>query len=485
MVSTILNLAPSFYTWHMFGKPTEISYKTAAEAEYYGLKIRSMFLPHEENALPGLAAWAKKNKAAEFPFENENVSVRQGLVGSIGFILSLLISLQILKIKSRNTNLRKQLIFLASINIFTLLMVTVGGFGAIFNLLIKEDIRCYNRFSVYISFFSLAILGIIMGGFLYNTKRRFINWSLFLSIFAVSLYDQLLGSKMITRQYKENSRNYNTDKAFFKCLAALYPEGGYVIQFPLTGFPLSTRHENMDSYNHARPYIHSDANMRYSWPSFSNAHRSWQNHIESLKENDLVEAVTMSGFNVALIDKFGYRDMGTVIINYFTNMGAKTAISNERYLILDLKECILKQSKKFKDNISYDYERKRFIQNFVSLPSVIFGTGFFAQEKNSIGQTFNWSKNRSQIIVSNNTDSSKKIKMKYMVASFYEGELFIEGLPKIKTTSMPKEVNMTLLLKPKEKKVINLFSTSKAINPKIDARELVFYLMNLKTYDEN
>jgi hypothetical protein len=290
---------------------------------------------------------------------------------------------------------------------------------------------------------------------------------------------------MITRQYKINSRNYNNDKNFFKNLAELYPKGGCVIQFPLTGFPLSTRHEYMDSYNHARPYIHSDANMRYSWPSLSNAHRSWQNHIESLKEDDLVEAVTMSGFNVALIDKFGYRDKGTEITSYFTNMGAKTAISNERYLILDLKECILKQSKKFKDNISYDYERKRFIQNFVSLPSVIFGKGFFAQEKNSIGQTFNWSKNRSQIIISNNTDAFKKFKLKYMVASYYEGELSIEEFPEIKTTSLPKEVDMTLLLKPKEQKVINLFSTSKAINREIDARELVFYLMNLKTFDEN
>ena len=484
IASTLLNLTPSFYSWHKLGKPPEMTYKAAAEAEHYGLKIRSMFLPHEENVLPGFAIWAKKDKAAAFPLENENVTVRQGLVGSIGFILSLLLSLRIFKFKFGNTGLSKQLNFLASINLFIFSVVTVGGFGAIFNLLIKEDIRCYNRFSVFISFFSLAILALVVDRLLSSKKHTFLVYTLILSIFIFSVHDQLLGSRMITRQYNANSVNYNTDKVFFKSFAALYPNGGCVIQFPLTGFPLSTRHVNMDSYNHARPYIHSHANMYYSWPSFSNAHRSWQNYIESLIGNDLVEAVTMSGFNIALIDKFGYKDHGADIINYFTDMGANTVLNSKRYIILDLKDCISKQLHGFGDRKTYDHERKKFIQRFKSQPTITYGSGFFNSEINSSGQPFNWSRNRSQIFIRNNSDSFNNVKLNFKAASFYDGELFIEGIPAIKTTSSPIDVEMIFPLKPDEQKIINFHSTSKTIDRKIDIRELVFYIMDLKVSHE-
>ena len=49
---------------------------------------------------------------------------------------------------------------IAALNLIVLTVTTVGGFGAIINTLTVPDIRAYNRFSVFLAFFSISGLSL-------------------------------------------------------------------------------------------------------------------------------------------------------------------------------------------------------------------------------------------------------------------------------------------------------------------------------------
>ena len=90
--STLVNLAPSFYSWHVNGRPLILRDKMAAESEIHGLKIRQLISPVYPHTLPPFRRWVEREAAARFPNENENWSSRLGIIGTLGFLglLSLL-----------------------------------------------------------------------------------------------------------------------------------------------------------------------------------------------------------------------------------------------------------------------------------------------------------------------------------------------------------------------------------------------------------
>ena len=151
-----INLTPSFLSWHQEGKPPDMGYKHAAEAEIYGLKLRTMLTPSKSNLIPPFSDWAQKNRSTPFPNENENVTARLGPMAALGLIYLTLISLGLVKARVSRPSRSVITNNLAFLSLFTLLFVTVGGLGSLFNLLVLPEFRAYNRFSVFIAFFVLS-----------------------------------------------------------------------------------------------------------------------------------------------------------------------------------------------------------------------------------------------------------------------------------------------------------------------------------------
>ena len=103
-LATALNLAPALYSWDKDGKPSEMGYKSAAEAEVYGAKLRRMLAPHPDNPLPPLGRLGRKDRDAGFPQENENVTARLGLFGALGLLLILTLRLRLRHVGPRKEN---------------------------------------------------------------------------------------------------------------------------------------------------------------------------------------------------------------------------------------------------------------------------------------------------------------------------------------------------------------------------------------------
>jgi phosphoglycerol transferase len=113
------------------------------EAESYGLKISQLLLPitlHRINFFDRLKRFHNANSMV-----SENDSSSLGIVGSIGF-LGLLA--QLLYRKELVPGASGLFHDLSVLNIFSVLLGTIGGFGLLFALYVSPGIRCYNRISV-------------------------------------------------------------------------------------------------------------------------------------------------------------------------------------------------------------------------------------------------------------------------------------------------------------------------------------------------
>ncbi len=93
VIAAFANLSPSIWAWKTEPSLRKfITYKSPAEADVWGLKIRQLIAPGDGSPIPLLSHIAAKIRSANFPLENENALSRMGLVASMGFLLTIAIA---------------------------------------------------------------------------------------------------------------------------------------------------------------------------------------------------------------------------------------------------------------------------------------------------------------------------------------------------------------------------------------------------------
>jgi len=188
--TTLLNLAPSLYSWSAHGRPLILRDKVPAESEVYGLKIRQLISPVFEHRFAPFRRWADKEAAAGFPVETENMTSRLGLIGTVGFLG--LLALIFVPGAARRFGDEGTLRSASQLTVAAVLLATVGGFGSLFALLISPEVRAYNRICPLIEFFSLTAVAFALDA-LFKTRERRLAASAI--VLAVGLGDQRIASE--------------------------------------------------------------------------------------------------------------------------------------------------------------------------------------------------------------------------------------------------------------------------------------------------
>lgn len=118
------------------------------------------------------------------------------------------------------------------------MVTTVGGFGAIINEVIGSDIRCYNRFSVFIGFFYCWFWVMVTRKIkaISNNRVHLIALSLVAVLICFSLYDQLLDSIKLNSLRQQDEQIAYSEKQFVKALEAKLPFQTSIFQLPTTVF---------------------------------------------------------------------------------------------------------------------------------------------------------------------------------------------------------------------------------------------------------
>jgi hypothetical protein len=329
--STLVNLAPSFYSWHTNGRPLLLRDKTVAQSEMFGLKIRQLVSPVYPHRFGPFRRWVEAEGAARFPNDNENWSSRLGLIGTLGF-LGLLALLFVPETKrSRPMALLRGA---SRLTLAALLLATIGGFGTVFNLLVSPDIRAYNRISPFIAFFSLFAVVVTIDRLLTSQRARITAAA---AILVIGISDQGQPTRTLNQRYGDIAAEISSLKAAVETIERVLPAGAMVLQLPFRPYMSESDLGRMKQYDHFKPYLVS-RHLRFSYPALSNEQVRWQEAAARLDVRILASRLSAQGFSAVLIDRYGYEDEGNAVTTALLRVVEDTRVilKADRFLAVDI-----------------------------------------------------------------------------------------------------------------------------------------------------
>jgi phosphoglycerol transferase len=282
------------------GTNAAIDYKIPNDAELYGLKIRHLLTPSPEHPIPFVREAAEKMSTSFSSDNHENATSRLGFIASAGLIASIMVAF--IALAGRRLWNPADLVASASaLSLSSLLLATVGGFGALIAL-IAPHIRAYNRIVVFIAFFSLFIVGSLIAKFRNGRKAALI--AVLMGVLGIS--DELWAKAFLNNQA---ARSVVADERVLVTeLEANLPKGSAIFQLPYTTFPIENNQGKMGPYDHARPYILSN-HLRWSWGNILGRDPdSWAATVSQMLPEDMLARLVKAGFVGLWIDKSGYSD---------------------------------------------------------------------------------------------------------------------------------------------------------------------------------
>jgi hypothetical protein len=329
--TTLINLAPSFYSWSQNGRPMLLRDKVPAEAETFGLKIRQLVSPVYPHRFPPFHNWVEREAAARFPNENENWTSRLGLVGTLGFL-----GLLALLFVPDSALTRSWAIVRAAskLTLAALLLATVGGFGSLFNLFVSPDIRAYNRISPFLAFFSLLAAATAIDAVFKSPRSRV---AAALTMLLVGVSDQGEAARRLNVQHGGIAAEISGLDAFIGTLQSALPTGAMVFQLPFRNYMSESDFGRMKAYDHFKPYLVSET-LRFSYPALSNEQVRWQLAAAHLDVPKLASQLSSQGFSAVLIDRYGYEDAGAAMLSALLRITADKRViaSTDRFVVVDI-----------------------------------------------------------------------------------------------------------------------------------------------------
>jgi hypothetical protein len=339
-VLAAVNLAPTALAWHRDGKPVTMFAKVPAEAEIFGLKIRHLVSPILSHTIAPLRWAVEAEQSARFPYEQENVTARLGLVASAGFLLLLALLLLPQARRLHGGAESEQMLTAARLVLACVLLATVGGFGSLFNLFVAPDVRAYNRITPFIGFLSLAGAASLVDGLgrVWLPRWRSGVGAVAAVILALGLWDQSHALLPLQSIYAGVASEYERTRKVVAALEARLPTGAAVFQLPFSYFLGDDGIGRMGPYDNARPYLVSRT-LEWSFPAMSNPSTFWGRAVSRMPLPQMLPVLRGSGFSGVLVDRFGFADNANGLVRELEDLVGRAAIVtiDDRYAAFDIR----------------------------------------------------------------------------------------------------------------------------------------------------
>lgn len=311
----IVNHLPTIAYQAKYGR-NPVTDRIPEEAEIYGMKLTHLVLPINDHNLTVLARVKAAYNSDKRPVQNENERAALGAVGSAG----LFGLLGVLLWPGRRPWPYGPLAVLTA---FMLLLATVGGFGAIFNHLVFDQVRCYNRISVYLAFVCLlAALWWLDGVTLaWAGRARKFRPPALAAVLLVGFFDQTPHSffrdEFIVDSLRTQAERFRKDAAFFAEIEDRMEPGARVFSLPFMPFPEYPEREKMWTYEPARGYLHTRT-LVWGYGAMKGREADvWQRDViadvtpnHSQQVNEFLRRIVVRGFDGLFIDTRGYPVIG-------------------------------------------------------------------------------------------------------------------------------------------------------------------------------
>ncbi len=462
------------YLYHLrHGTNPQVAARSAVEAETFGMKITELLLPTIAHRLPPLRRLKERYETPGRP-RGEGAVTSLGLVGSVGFLFLLAVLLLTGRMP-RGEPARDLPRRLAILNIFALLLATVGGFGSLFALLVTPQIRSYARMNVFIAF--LALFGVVL--LIERVVARFKRLSVILpvAILVVGLLDQVTPAAV--RPYARAGKEYQNDAAYIHAIEATLPAEAMIFQLPHQIFPEAppTPGQANLGYDLLHPYLHTRT-LRWTYPAMAGrVTDAWLTDVAKRPPAALARSLADAGFEGILIDRLGYDDRAAAMESALRDaLAAQPFVSGDaRLAFFDLGA----YNRRTLAGVSSE-ERARRREQTLPLLFLSFGEGCYGTEMGPNGP-FRWFAETSTLQIENNSprDRTATLSMTLFAAQppsvvHLDGDLWSASL-----TLPPQGLSFsrTLTIAPGVH-VIRFHSEGRSADAPLDPRNLFWHAEN-------
>lgn len=474
------NLLPSVLYLRQHGD-TPIVRRASIDAELYSFRLSQLLLPVTGHRVALMA----KLKAAfnQRQFINENDDATLGMIGLVGF-LTLFGWLLIRKPELGRLETDGSGGLLSNLSVMNLAAILLGTFGsvsALVALVVTSKIRAYNRISIFIAFFSLLTVAWLLDRF----AERFVKSATRQIAFAVCLFALLsLGvfdqtSARFVPDYQKNKAEFDSDQKFMRQLQASLPAEAMIFQLPFVPFPESPKVGRMFDYDHARGYLHSEG-LRWSYGAMQGRDdEAWQKLLIAKPTAELIEAVTLSGFQGLYLNREGYAD-AKVESEIEAALGKPRFVSdNGRLIFFDLRSFGAQLQTKYGDQIAAKREEALH-------PLLLVWVEGCAELEGPPDNPYRWCSAIGELEITNGSAQARQVKLETTFATENEATLSISGLlnEQVKTNKEPVAFSRTFTIPPGKHR-IHFRSDARRVLAPGDFRYLVFKLSNFKITAEN
>jgi hypothetical protein len=278
--------------------------RLADEAERYGLKFAHLVLPVDGHNFLPFGQLKSRYDSSDRPLQTENTCATLGLVGSVGFLM-LLVS--VLATGCRNWPYRP----LGALTWFMFLYGTIGGLASVFNLLIFDQIRCPNRISIYLAFIAIFASLYALDRFLLSRtgRTRQFRYPVIAGVALLGIADQTPTpwfTGHIAAISQANADRFRDDRSFFSRVEERMPPGGRIFCMPYMRYPEEPPLHAMNTYEHARGYLHTDTLVWSYGAMKQREHDAWQENVYHGARDQLIRRLVVRGFDGIFIDLRGY-----------------------------------------------------------------------------------------------------------------------------------------------------------------------------------
>ena len=280
-----------------------VSQRNANESEVYCLKVTQLLLPFGDHRI-GAIGHITRLYNSEAPNSNENRDSVLGSVGALGFL--------ILVFRLFLTREPPSLLGgLAMLNIAAVIVGASGGFGGLFNFLVFPQVRCYNRLSIFIAFWSLLTIGVLLDRWT-RSGGSWQGWLIAIVIGGFGLLD--VTSRRQAPSHLDLQQSHHIWQDFVERMEATLPEGAMVFQLPAASYPEAGTTHRLPDYAHLTCHVYS---KKLRWSYGTNRNRrwdEWHQYVASLTPSEMVESLALAGFQGVYVDRRGYADNGEAML---------------------------------------------------------------------------------------------------------------------------------------------------------------------------
>jgi phosphoglycerol transferase len=340
LIGVFLNNAPTLVYQQEYGKNPMAAVRSPSGSEYYGLKITKLLFPLGGHRIPLLADVSQRYGSTTL-LPNSGSETLGGL-GAIGFLALILWSFSRIASEcgAKLSDREKDLNELGILNLSSLLLGTLGGFGSVFAYLVSPQIRDYSRISIFIAFFSIFALLILLNASADKYARSKRIRSIFMGLLVLFLIAGVMDQTTIyfVPPYNSTKAEFVSDDDFIKTIERMMPEGAMIFQLPYVPFPESPPVNKMIDYSHLKGYLHSEK-LRWSYGAMKGRPMdAWQGMVAGMPVGDMLKTLSETGFEGIYIDSYGYQDGGSKLISDIMQiLGVEPLISeNKRLYFFDM-----------------------------------------------------------------------------------------------------------------------------------------------------